>query len=72
MTDELSHGLDEARWLWEQASHVQRLHLELAVLYRQGGKDKRSIRTLWQHIEEGEAALRAAGIDPAVALSGGY
>lgn len=70
--DDLVHGLEEARWAWTEAARIQNLHFALAALYRQGGKDKRTIRTLWERIAEGESGLRAAGIDPAEAIRGHY
>lgn len=58
----LEHDPDDARHIWEEAARVYRLHNELANLYRANSQDKRTIRTLWDRIEEGEYGLRALGV----------
>lgn len=60
--EDLEYSLDEARWIWEEAAAVMRLHGELASLYRTNSRDKRTIKLLWQQIEQREAALRLAGV----------
>jgi CDP-glycerol glycerophosphotransferase (TagB/SpsB family) len=61
-SEDLYHKLEDARWIWEEAARVYRLHGELASLYRTRSNDKRTIRTLWEKIDEGEAALRLVGV----------
>jgi hypothetical protein len=60
--EDLKHNLEDARWVWEEAARILGLHRELAYLYRTGGRDKRTIRELWERIEEGEYGLRAIGV----------
>lgn len=60
--EDLQHGLEDARWVWEEAARVLGLHRELAHLYRTRSKDKRTINALWERIEEGEYGLRAIGV----------
>jgi hypothetical protein len=60
--DELDYGLEDARWLWEEFARIQALHGELAYLYRTGSRDTRTIKILWELIEEGEMGLRVAGV----------
>jgi hypothetical protein len=61
--DQLRHNLDDARWVWSESLRVYNLHAELASLYRTGSRDRKSIANLWEHIEAGEYALRAVGIE---------
>lgn len=61
-SEDLAHGLDDAKWIWQEAARVYRLHGELASLYRTKSRDKRTINTLWERIDEGEAALRLVGV----------
>lgn len=61
-SEALAHDPEEARWVWEEAARVYRLHGELASLYRVGSRDRRTIHELWARIEEGEAALRLVGV----------
>lgn len=49
--------------MWQEAARVYRLHNELANLYRSNSTDKRTINTLWERIEEGEAALALVGVN---------
>jgi hypothetical protein len=58
----LEHDIDDARWVWQEAARIMALHRELASLYRNKSKDKRTIETLWHRIDEGEANLRALGV----------
>jgi hypothetical protein len=59
---ELPYSTEEARAVWEEVARVYRLHNELANLYRNHSGDTRTIRVLWQRIEEGEAGLAALGV----------
>jgi cellobiose-specific phosphotransferase system component IIA len=59
---DLEHDVDEARELWQEAARVMGLHRELASMYRTNSKDKRTIATLWERINEGEANLRRQGV----------
>lgn len=59
---DLKHSPEDAKWVWQEAARIMALHRELAVLYRSGGRDKRTIKTLWERIDEGEYALRAVGV----------
>jgi len=58
----LDYSLEDARWVWEEAARIMALHRELADMYRNGSRDKRTIRTMWERIEEGEHALAAIGV----------
>lgn len=59
---DLHHSLEDAKWVWQEAARIMALHRELAHLYQRGGRDKRTIRALWEKIDEGEYALRTAGV----------
>lgn len=58
---------EEARghWIWRTKHQVDILHSELASYYRAGSTDHRTIRLLWQKIEEYERILRAEGVEVA-------
>jgi hypothetical protein len=58
----LRHDPEQARWIWEEAARIYGLHNELASLYRNNSRDKRTINDLWALIEEGEYALRVVGV----------
>lgn len=60
--DQLQYPLEEARWVWEEAARVMRLHGELASLYRAKSRDRGTMNLLWEKIEEGEAALALIGV----------
>jgi len=60
---DLWHDPDEAKWVWTEAARVLGLHRELANLYRNRSTDTRTIRRLWELIEEGEYALRLVGVN---------
>jgi hypothetical protein len=60
--EQLAYTLEEARWVWEETARVMALHRELADMYRNNSRDTRTIRTIWERIEEGEAPLRAIGV----------
>jgi len=63
MANELEHSLEDARWVWEEAARILGLHRELAYLYRTKSSDKRTIKALWESIDEGEYGLRAIGVE---------
>lgn len=60
--DELDFDPEEAHWLWSEYVRVTNLHHELASLYRNKSRDKRTINRLWTLIEEGEYGLLIAGV----------
>lgn len=60
--EDLRHDPAEARKLWEKVAKAYGLHNELAVLYRAGGRDTRTINVLWEQIEVLEAELRQEGV----------
>lgn len=61
--EDLGHDVSDARWVWQEAARIYALHRELAYLYKTGSKDRRTIDTLWERIEEGEYALRTIGVE---------
>ncbi len=58
----LGHDPEEARWIWQEAARVLSLHRELASLYRNKSTDTRTIKKLWELIDEGEFGLRLVGV----------
>lgn len=60
--EQLAYPLEEARWVWEETARVMALHRELADMYRNHSRDKRTINTIWERIEEAEAPLLAIGV----------
>lgn len=52
----------EAKWVWSEVARVLALHRELASLYRTRSSDRKTIRQLWELIDEGEFALRTVGV----------
>jgi len=59
---DLPFRAEDARWVWEEAARINGLHNELAYLYRTKSTDVRTIKKLWELIEEGEYALRVVGV----------
>lgn len=60
--DQLEYSLEDARWVWEEVVRVMALHRELADMYRNNSRDKRTIKLIWEQIDAGEAGLRAMGV----------
>lgn len=53
----------EAEYTWHLQAAVNRLHSELASYYRVKSTDRKTIRALWNAIEEKESELFTRGVN---------
>lgn len=63
MGDEDYYDQDETDRKLREYTKLMKLHRELAGLYRSRSTDRRTIATLWHHVDALELSLRAEGVE---------
>lgn len=62
--NELPYDSEHTERITFKLAKLERMHRELASLYRAKTRDRRSIAALWYYIDGLELELRAGGVEP--------